>query len=350
MRLVVATAVACVLYGCASTPYQIGRKQNGDFLSYTTSDNGTITQIRTSVITAKSDLSTVQSTELAESLLDRSDVYCQDYLTGVSILNNGLTSGLDITALTLSSVVPVVTPTASKNIISAISAMATGSKTILTNNILGGKEYGLIHDAIINGRQDERKTIEAEIKGGYFKDWNADAILSHIQPYHMDCGIEFGLQYLRAAVTNQSKTGATPPSPVDTAISTAIKAKTASDRASDNVKDLAVATSDAASGLKASTDAAMIAVAAAPAQKAKAVADAKLADLDATTKLQVATSIRKSQESSKAAAEAWADASSKADLAAKAYLAAEAATTMSDEAEKETGQLKASTKSNKPSF
>ena len=334
MRVILAAASALILAGCM-TPYDLGRRENGDPLSYTNKPRK-ITQIDPALITANTPtLSSTESKELAGTLLDRSDVYCQNYLVGVSVINNTAATSLDITALTLSSVAPLTTPARNKNILSAISAIATGSKSALINDVLGGKDYGLIHDAIVAGRKDERKLIQQDIDADKFKGWSQDAILAHMQPYHVDCGIEFGLQYLRAVVTKQSQTTGSTPSPADTASATSAKAKTAADQAAAKSTQAATATLDAAGKTKDATAKASAVAAASPADKPKAVNDAATAKIAADQAQTLADAIKKAEAAAKVAADDWADAAAKADATAKAYAVAEAATALSDTAAKD---------------
>jgi hypothetical protein len=214
-KILVLCALAC-LSGCG-TAWTIGKAENGAPLSFTTDTTPKeVTQINVSntigvassgtppVSPPTPPLSSVQARELADTLLNQSDINCQNYLTGVSWINNATTASLDFAALTLSSIAPITSPARAAAILSAGSAVSTGSKQLLSNDLLGGKDYGLIHDAVIDGRIAERKIIQVDIDSGKFDDWSAYAILSHVQPYHYDCGIEFGLKYLREALVTQT--------------------------------------------------------------------------------------------------------------------------------------------------
>lgn len=202
--LLVISLMAIGLGGCTSM-WKEGRDANGPPLSIGAAGQARMEDAAIDERVYKGDpLTAVPAKSLAYALLDQSDVSCLDYLIGLSKTNNTIASSLDITSLSLSSIAAVIKPEGTAAALSTTSAISGNVKQTLATNVLGGKQFSLLYDAVINGRKVERKAMEDKIDRGDFTDRSAESILASMQPYHFDCGINFGLHYLNETLQAQT--------------------------------------------------------------------------------------------------------------------------------------------------
>jgi hypothetical protein len=149
--------------------------------------------------------------EFAYTLIAQSDADCEDYLVGISVVQGRVGGSLSVTSLLLSTIATITTPLRSAHLLSAGSTALSGSEKALKDTVFGGNEYRLLYTAVKSGREERRRQLFADIEGGAYDTWSAESIAAHLTPYHLNCGINFGLERLEAATKELAAKPAGPP-------------------------------------------------------------------------------------------------------------------------------------------
>ncbi|MEH6676076.1 hypothetical protein [Phenylobacterium sp.] len=202
MKSVLAIVACLSLAACATQPskwtdtYELGKAANGPPL---TKEDAGPAWARAE---GTGDGATKARYEVLEILIRKSDILCENYLVGLSIQRNSISSGLDIAGLAFSTAGSLTTPARSANLLSGISTAFQGSRQKLTDNIFGGREYPLLYAAVKEGRRQQRKELMTRIERRDFDEWDPESILTLVQAYNIDCGINYGLHRINTSLVD----------------------------------------------------------------------------------------------------------------------------------------------------
>jgi hypothetical protein len=152
--------------------------------------------------------------ELLFALIAQSDVKCADFLTGIGVYSNTSQAGLGTASLALSTAGGLATPEESANLLSGLSAFATGTDRIITDSVYGGRDFSLVYAAVRTGRNLRRGEIFNAANQGAFDTWGQHSIFAYVTAYDLDCTINYGLQQISEALQERStETRDTPAAP-----------------------------------------------------------------------------------------------------------------------------------------
>ena len=101
----------------------------------------------------------------------------------------------------------MTTPVRSANLLSGISTAAQGIEDELANSILGGQDGDILLQAVRKGRKRQREALSAILLGSSSPSIapNFNQFLIEFSTYHDSCGISYGRQVLRGAVTTATE-------------------------------------------------------------------------------------------------------------------------------------------------
>jgi hypothetical protein len=129
-----------------------------------------------------------------------SDRLCEQYMANFLLKSRSLTAGLRIASLGLSTAAGVSTPVRSANVLSSLSAFASGSEEKLNESVLSRRSPELLYKSVMAVRSRERSRLLA-IQASDIPSASKSAILlSQIADYHNQCGLTVGINQLEAAV------------------------------------------------------------------------------------------------------------------------------------------------------
>ncbi|MFC5374248.1 hypothetical protein ACFPIF_16925 [Brevundimonas faecalis] len=151
--------------------------------------------------------------ELAYMLIAQSDIRCENYLVGLSVMNNSTDAGLSITAQTLSTVGGLASQGQAANVFSSLSSLVQGGNRTLKDTVFSGRDFQVVYAAVKQGRARLRKDLTDAIDKAA---WMAPAsppqsppslepqrVLAMVTPYDLNCGISFAMSELSRAVLLQ---------------------------------------------------------------------------------------------------------------------------------------------------
>lgn len=143
--------------------------------------------------------------DLVHGMLALSDVECEDYLIGVSVAANNTEAGLGLAGLALSTASAVSTPERSSKLLAQLSALTGTSATALGDTVFAGRDFQVIYSAIQTGRRRDRERLFAQVKNRELDDWGYQSLIAAVTPYHLNCGLTYGLQQITEAVEEQAR-------------------------------------------------------------------------------------------------------------------------------------------------
>ncbi len=143
--------------------------------------------------------------DLVYGMVSGSDVDCEDYLIGVSATANQTRAGLGVTGLALNAAGAIATPERSSRLLNALGALTGSTTTALEDTVFAGQDFQIIYTAVQTGRRNNRDQMVARLDGGDFDRWGYVSLVSLVTPYHLNCGINYGLQQIAEAVEIQAR-------------------------------------------------------------------------------------------------------------------------------------------------
>jgi hypothetical protein len=134
-----------------------------------------------------------------------SDVDCEDYMIGVSAVANQTRAGLGATGLALNTAGALATPERSSRLLSALGGLTGSTTTALEDTVFASQDFQIIYTAVQTGRRNTRDQFWQRLEAGEFDTWGYPSLVSLITPYHLNCGINYGLQQIAEAVEFQAR-------------------------------------------------------------------------------------------------------------------------------------------------
>lgn len=136
-------------------------------------------------------------------MIKASDDACYKYLTEISTVEKGTKSVLGTVSILLSGAAGLSTPVRSANLLSGISAATQGIEEELGSTILGGLEADILVQAVRKGRARQRKAL-SDILLSNEPSAGFNMFITEFSTYHDSCGISYGRDVLRNAVSATS--------------------------------------------------------------------------------------------------------------------------------------------------
>lgn len=208
LKLFVAAAGLALLGGCATlTPdyREIGRSLNGP------SPAELANQVMSAeAFSARDNPEGNRSVrrDLVYGMTAASDVDCEDYMIGVSATANQTRASLGVTGLALNTAGALATPERSSRVLNALGALTGSATTSLEDTVFASQDFQIIYTAVQTGRRNTRDQIWARVQSGDLDDWGYASLVSLVTPYHLNCGINYGLQQIAEAVEMQARNSA----------------------------------------------------------------------------------------------------------------------------------------------
>jgi len=140
---------------------------------------------------------------LGALMIKASDDACYKYLTEISTVEKGTKSILGTVSILLSGAAGLSTPVRSANLLSGISAATQGIEEELGSTILGGLEADILVQAVRKGRARQRKAL-SDILLSNEPSAGFNMFITEFSTYHDSCGISYGRDVLRNAVSATS--------------------------------------------------------------------------------------------------------------------------------------------------
>lgn len=140
---------------------------------------------------------------LGALMIKASDDACYKYLTEISTVEKGTKSVLGTASILLSGAAGLATPVRSANLLSGISAATQGIEEELGSTILGGLEADILVQAVRKGRARQRKAL-SDILLSDKPSAGFNMFITEFSTYHDSCGISYGRDVLRNAVSATS--------------------------------------------------------------------------------------------------------------------------------------------------
>lgn len=140
---------------------------------------------------------------LGALMIKASDDACYKYLTEISTVEKGTKSVLGTVSILLSGAAGLSTPVRSANLLSGISAATQGIEEELGSTILGGLEADILVQAVRKGRARQRKAL-SDILLSNEPSAGFNMFITEFSTYHDSCGISYGRDVLRNAVSTTS--------------------------------------------------------------------------------------------------------------------------------------------------
>jgi len=137
---------------------------------------------------------------LGALMIKASDDACYKYLTEISTVEKGTKSVLGTVSILLSGAAGLATPVRSANLLSGISAATQGIEEELGSTILGGLEADILVQAVRKGRARQRKAL-SDILLSDKPSAGFNMFITEFSTYHDSCGISYGRDVLRNAVS-----------------------------------------------------------------------------------------------------------------------------------------------------
>ncbi len=135
------------------------------------------------------------------AMIVRSDSICERYMGNVITSSNTTLTAFDVSALAFGTAGGIASPGRSANVLSNLATFATGTKGVLSDNILGGNGPALIYKSVMTVRKKEHARLEAIMKAR-----GAMAAARQVQAYHGMCGPTVAVNGLDAALENSNTT------------------------------------------------------------------------------------------------------------------------------------------------
>lgn len=143
--------------------------------------------------------------DLVYGMTAASDVDCEDYMIGVSAMANQTRAGLGVAGLALNTGGALATPERSSRLLNALGALAGSTTTALEDTVFASQDFQIIYTAVQTGRRNTRDQIWARLDTGAYDTWGYESLVSLVTPYHLNCGINYGLQQIAEAVEFQAR-------------------------------------------------------------------------------------------------------------------------------------------------
>ncbi len=210
-KLLIAAASLALLGGCATlTPdyRSVGRKLNGpapEELAARVMTQAAFDGRDDAIATANAAEKRALRRDLVYGMLSASDVDCEDYLIGVSATANQTRAGFGVTGLALSTAGSIATPERSSRLLNALGALTGSTTTALEDTVFAGQDFQIIYTAVQTGRRNNRDQIGARLERGDLDAWGYTSLVYLVTPYHLNCGINYGLQQIAEAVEIQAR-------------------------------------------------------------------------------------------------------------------------------------------------
>jgi hypothetical protein len=138
-------------------------------------------------------------------MMAASDVDCEDYLIGVAAVANQTRAGFGATGLALNTAGALATPDRSSRLLNALGALTGSTTTALEDTVFAGRDFQIIYTAVQTGRRSTRDQIRTQLEAGTFDTWGYQSLVALVTPYHLNCGINYGLQQIAEAVEIQAR-------------------------------------------------------------------------------------------------------------------------------------------------
>ena len=161
------------------------------------------TPIKTSVTGQVVNKTNEKQKTLGALMIKASDDACYKYLTEISTVEKGTKSVLGTVSILLSGAAGLSTPVRSANLLSGISAATQGIEEELGSTILGGLEADILVQAVRKGRARQRKAL-SDILLSDKPSAGFNMFITEFSTYHDSCGISYGRDVLRNAVSSTS--------------------------------------------------------------------------------------------------------------------------------------------------
>lgn len=138
---------------------------------------------------------------LAYAFLNQSDWLCDQYMTDVAISRNTASAALETGALASSALGSVAGVTGTANVFSAFSSFATGTRSVLEDEVFRQEQFDALLDALEAHRATRRNGLMAVLRDAETPQDLAPVRIG-IASYHASCGVNRALASLSSTASN----------------------------------------------------------------------------------------------------------------------------------------------------